>query len=137
MVQLQFQSSSGPPLPLWKSKSRSMQKSPKIQGYSAATLTVAKKKWIIYSIYRPPDSNIETYFSDSFSSVNRAWDSYDNIIIMGDVNIDTHDRAHPGFEKLMSFCDVVDLTNIVKSKVASQTITAPPLMSFLPIDRDF
>ena len=55
---------------------------------------------------------------------------------MGDVNIDTHDRAHPGFEKLMSFCDVFDLTNIVKSKLASPKITAPPLMSFLPIDRD-
>ena len=35
---------------------------------------------------------------------------------MCDVNIDTHDRAHPGFEKLMSFCDVFDPTNIVKSK---------------------
>ena len=79
-------------------------------------LTVAKKKWIIYSIYRPPNSNIETFLSDLFSSVNRALDSYDNIIIMGDINIDTHDRADPGFEKLMSFCDVFDLTNIVKSK---------------------
>ena len=79
-------------------------------------LTVAKKKWIIYSIYRPPNSNIETFLSDLFSAVNRALDSYDNIIIMGDINIDTHDKADPGFEKLMSFCDVFDLTNIVKSK---------------------
>ena len=79
-------------------------------------LTVAKKKWIIYSIYRPPNSNIETLLSDLFSSVNRGLDSHDNIIIMGNVNIDTHDRADPGFEILMSFCDVFDLTNVVKSK---------------------
>ena len=25
-------------------------------------LVVAKKKWIIYSIYRPPNANIETFF---------------------------------------------------------------------------
>ena len=50
-------------------------------------------------------------------------------------NIVSHDRAHPGFEKLMSFCEVFDFTNTANSKLASPKITAPPLMSFLPIDR--
>ena len=33
-------------------------------------LVVAKKKWIIYSIYRPPNASIETFFCFSFSSVS-------------------------------------------------------------------
>ena len=32
-------------------------------------LVVAKKKWIIYSIYRPPNANIETFFSDLSTSL--------------------------------------------------------------------
>ena len=51
-------------------------------------------------------------------------------------NIVSHDRAYPGVEKFMSFCDIFDLTNTANSKLASPKIIAPPLMSFLPIDGD-
>ena len=79
-------------------------------------LVVAKKKWIIYSIYRPPNANIETVFSDLSTSLNRALDRYDNIIVMGDINVDTQNKTDPGFDKLVSFCDVFGLSNIVTSK---------------------
>ena len=79
-------------------------------------LVVAKKKWIIYSIYRPPpNASIETFFSDLSTSLNRALDQY-NIIVMGDINIDTHNKTDPGFDKLASVCDVFGLFNLVKSK---------------------
>ena len=71
---------------------------------------------IIYSIYRPPNTNKETFFSDLSTSLNRALDRYDNIIVMGDINIDTHNEKDPGFVKLASFCDVFGLSNLVTSK---------------------
>ena len=51
-----------------------------------------------------------------FKSVNTALDKYDNIIIMGDINIDTHDKKHPGYNKLKSFCDALGLSNLVTGK---------------------
>ena len=79
-------------------------------------LVVAKKKWIIYSIYRPPNASIETFFSDLSTSLNRALDRYDNVIVMGDINIETQNKTDPGFDKLASFCDVFGLSNLVTSK---------------------
>ena len=80
-------------------------------------LTVCKKKWVIFSIYRPPDAaNLELFFKELSLSLNSALDKYDNALIMGDINIDTHDTQHPGHAKLISFCDVFGLSNLVKDK---------------------
>ena len=43
-------------------------------------------------------------------------DKYDNVMIMGDINIDTHDIQHPGYTRLSSFCDVFGLSNLVNDK---------------------
>ena len=80
-------------------------------------LMVCKKRWVIVSIYRPPEaSNLELFFKEMSSSLNSALDKYENVIIMGDINIDTHDIHHPGNTKLISFCDVYGLSNLVKDK---------------------
>ena len=79
-------------------------------------LVVARKKWITYSIYRPPNADIETFFANLSTSLNRALDRYDNIIIMGDINIDTQNKTDPGCDKLVTFCDVFGLSNLVTSK---------------------
>eukprot|EP00794_Sanderia_malayensis_P003824 gene3824-4356_t len=69
-------------------------------------LTVNKKKWIIYSIYRPPErSNLDSFFSALSLSLNSALDKYDNVILMGDININTFDKADAAYQKLASFCD--------------------------------
>ena len=80
-------------------------------------LMVCKKRWVIFSIYRPPDaSNLELFFRELSTSLNSALDKYDNVIIMGDINIDTHDFQHSGYTKLHSFSDVFGLSNLVKDK---------------------
>ncbi len=80
-------------------------------------LMVCKKRWAIFSIYRPPDaSNLELFFRELSFFLNSALDKYDNVMIMGDINIDTHDFQHPGYTKLISFCDVFGLSNLVKDK---------------------
>ena len=35
-------------------------------------LLINKKKWVIFSIYRPPDSNIDTFFGELSTSLNSA-----------------------------------------------------------------
>ena len=53
-------------------------------------LTVSKEKWIVYSIFRPPDfNNIDSFFNDFSTTLDSALDKYDNVIVMGDTNIDT------------------------------------------------
>ena len=65
---------------------------------------------------RPPDSNLDTFFVDLSVSLNQALDNYDNVVVMGDINIDTHDAQHPGYNKLASFCDIFGLSNLVTTK---------------------
>ena len=80
-------------------------------------LMICKKRWAIFSIYRPSDvSNLEPFFRELSFCLNTALDKYDNVMIMGDINIDTHDVQHPGYTKLTSFCDVFGLSNLVKDK---------------------
>lgn len=52
-------------------------------------LTVSKRKWIVFSFYRPPDSNLEAFFEALSNSLNSALDRSENVTIMGDINIDT------------------------------------------------
>ena len=80
-------------------------------------LIVNKKKWIVYSIYRPPDSsNMDAFFSDLSITLNSALDKYDNIIVMGDINIDTLNKQDTGYSRIVSFCDVFGLSNLVTAK---------------------
>ncbi len=77
---------------------------------------INKKKWIIFAIYRPPDANIDAFFKELSISLNAALDKFDNVVIMGDINIDTHNHQNPAFGKLDSFCDIFGLKNLVSSK---------------------
>ena len=100
-------------------------------------LIVSKKKWIVYSIYRPPESNnIDSFFNDLSTTLNSALDKYDNVIVMGDINIDTLNRQDTGHSKLVSFCDVFGLSNLVTAKHVSPRTAVLRLMLSLQIGRD-
>ena len=62
-------------------------------------LTIRKKKWIIFNIYRPPSSNLIDFFEQLEISLNKAFSNYDKIILMGDINIDTHDSNSSGYDR--------------------------------------
>ena len=80
-------------------------------------LVVNKTKWIIYSLYRPPEiSNIDLFFENLSTSLNNALDKYGNVILMGDINIDTSSDQDLRSRKLVSFCDVFGLSNLVTQK---------------------
>ena len=48
--------------------------------------------------------------------MNSALDKYDNVILMGDININTFDKEDGANQKLVNFCDVFGLSNLVTAK---------------------
>ena len=51
-------------------------------------LIIAKKKWCILFAYRPPSTNKDKFFEETFTSLNKMLGNYDNIVLAGDLNID-------------------------------------------------
>ena len=79
--------------------------------------TVSKKKWFCLSVYRTPSpNNVVTFFEELTDSLSRAINNYDNIILMGDFNIDIKKENSIAYDKLEEFCDTFNLTNLVKSE---------------------
>ena len=53
------------------------------------------------SVYRPPSSsNIDTFFSELTISLRKAVNKFDNLINLGDFNIDITKEDSSGFDKL-------------------------------------
>ena len=55
--------------------------------------TISKKKWCTVFAYRPPkNDNKVMFFNELNVSLNQCVNKYDNIIVMGDLNIDISDK---------------------------------------------
>ena len=80
-------------------------------------LTISKSRWLCFSIYRPPDcGNLSMFFEELSESLsNKAIVKYQNIIVMGDFNIDLKIKGF-GFNKLDQFCNLFNLTNLIKTE---------------------
>ena len=78
-------------------------------------LSISKRKWIIFSVYHPPGSgNFANFFSELNKCVDMATRKYENIVIMGDINIDTDNDKAAGLNKMSEFCDIFDLDNLIR-----------------------
>ena len=78
--------------------------------------TIANRKWICLNIYKPPDANsMNTFFDETTACPSKAAMKYENIIIMGDSNIDIKNKGL-GYGKLDNFCDLFNLTNLIHSE---------------------
>ena len=87
----------------------------------ASEITINKVKWFILSFYRTERMenrgvNIRRLFSELNSVLTSATNIYDNIILMGDINIDFHNKISFGFNALNQFMDIFSLTNLIKDK---------------------
>ena len=79
-------------------------------------LTIANRKWICLNIYRPPNpNNMNTFFDEITACLSKAAVKYENIIIMGDFNIDIKNKGL-GYGKLDTFCDLSNITNLIHSE---------------------
>ena len=88
---------------------------PKCSEVICSEFTVSNKKWICFSVYRPPtQNNLECFFNELTTSLSQASVMCDNFIVMGDFNIDLNLPSHE-HDKLEEFCNLFDLSNLIKS----------------------
>ena len=51
-------------------------------------LTISNKKWLLVFAYRPPNNaNKQLFFNELTESLSKAVNNYENILLMGDLNI--------------------------------------------------
>ena len=79
-------------------------------------LTIAKIKWLCLGICRPPKpTNLVSFFEELTDSLSKRSEFYENLIILGDFNIDVK-VAGRELDKLEEFCDLFNLTNVIRNE---------------------
>ena len=79
-------------------------------------LTISKRRWLCFSRYRPPDpGNLSIFFEELSESLSKVILKYQNIIIMGDFNINLKIKGF-GLNKLDQFCNSFNLKNSIKTE---------------------
>ena len=85
-------------------------------GSVCSKLTIAKKKWLCLGIYQPPaPENLVSFFEQLTDCLSKESEFYENFIILGDFNIDVK-AAGRELDKFDEFCDLLNLTNLVRNK---------------------
>ena len=80
-------------------------------------VTISKKTWCITLAERPPrNDNKIMFFNESSLSLNQCVNKYDNIIVMGDLNIDISNKRKGNNKFLADYCDTFSLQNIITGK---------------------
>ena len=77
-------------------------------------ITLSRRKWAIISLYRPQITSTNVFLSELTDSLDVIINRYDNTLILGDLNIDLMDPNDQGFNNLIDFCEIFDLTNLIK-----------------------
>ena len=71
-------------------------------------------KWCILFAYRPPkNNNLKTFFEEINLSLPTIVNEYDNIMLIGDLNLNTKLKNNSHYSDL---CDTFDLSNLLKAK---------------------
>ena len=74
-----------------------------------------KRKWAVISVYRQASKQTPKVFLEGLEKcLEKVTNSYDNIIIIGDINIDTLNKDSYGYYDYESFLDTFNLKNLVK-----------------------
>ena len=77
-------------------------------------LIISNKKWVCFTIYRPPSQeNLELFFEELSSCLSKASETYENFVVMGDFNIDIRTKGRE-YEKFEDFCSLFNLSNLIK-----------------------
>ena len=66
--------------------------------------------------YRPESINRDLFFDEINSTLSKAMHEYENILFVGDLNIDINLPKNDKNNLLGNLCDVFDLTNMIKDK---------------------
>ena len=81
-----------------------------LEGKESETICISKKKWCTMFTYRPPKNDSKVMFFNELNlSLNQCVNKYDNIIVMGDLNIDISDKRKDNDNFLSDLCDTFSL----------------------------
>ena len=61
-------------------------------------------------------SNLKSFFEELISTLNKVFSKYENVIVMGDINIDFHNPQDIGLKDEINLCETFNLTNLIKEK---------------------
>lgn len=79
-------------------------------------LTLSKKEWICYSIYRSSSSqNLEVFCNKLTDSLSNANEKHENVIAMGDWNIDIG-LSNGEHDKIEDFCTLFNLQSLINKE---------------------
>ena len=99
----------------------------------SSEITVKNVKWFILSVYRSPNqNNIKDFFFELNQLLNLVTSRYENIVVMGDMNIDIEDSNAIGYQDLREFMCTFDLTNLIKEKTCIAGDTSHRWTLFYP-----
>ena len=95
-----------------------------------------RRKWAIISVYRQATKQTPKIFFEGLGKcVEKVTNSYDNIIIMGDMNINVLNKDSYGYLDYESFLDTFNLKNLIK-KTTCHTKTASSSLDVLLTNRN-
>ena len=73
-------------------------------------VTISKKKWYVTFSYRPLyNSNKDDFFKEVNKSLSNIARKYENILLLGDVDIDILDKKKDSKNYLSDLCDTFSL----------------------------
>ena len=71
--------------------------------------TISKKKWLFVGAYNPKKAAISNFLTVLEKSLNHYLLSYDNVVVLGDLNNEVHEEA------LENFCESYSLKSLIKT----------------------
>ena len=76
--------------------------------------TISKKKWCITFAYKPPcNSNKDGFFKELNKSQSNITGQYENVLVVGDFNMDILDKKKDSKNYLPDLCDTFLLSNLI------------------------
>ena len=78
-------------------------------------LNIRNKKWLIFNIYRPDRTDVNLFLRNLSDAIHFYEMSYDNIIAIGDFNLEPTDP------KITNFLELIDMENVMKAKTCFKT----------------
>ena len=96
-------------------------------------INLKKQKWLLLPFYRPPPieekEKMKKYFLDNLSNVIDHYKTYSNLLIVGDINIETSDK------KLEAFMDSYNLYSLIKEPTCFKSVTNPSCIDLFLTNR--
>ena len=92
-------------------------------------VTISKKKWLLIGTYNPNKSLISKHLSTLEENLRHYLSSYDNFIILGDLN------SEIGEDEMSEFCSVYDLKSLIKTPTCLKSTENPSCIDLILTNR--